>query len=70
MSNKKFYYYRIYVDTERLNYLKSSLKHDDVEKWLREYEKNHEKYINLEFIEFLREHDSEVELIEISDISY
>ena len=70
MSDKKFYYYRIYDDTEKLNYLKSSLQHNDVEHWLKEYEKSHDEYINLEFIEFLREHDSEVELIEISDISY
>ena len=70
MSDKKFYYYRIYDDTEKLNYLKSSLQHNDVERWLKEYEKSHDEYINLEFIEFLREHDSTVELIEISDISY
>jgi len=70
MSDKKIYYYRIYDDTEKLNYLKSSLPHDEVERWLREYEETHEKYINPEFIEYLRKHDPEVEIIEISDISY
>ncbi|MCU0332686.1 MAG: hypothetical protein MUE93_06165 [Ignavibacteriaceae bacterium] len=70
MSNKKIYYYRIFDDTEKLNYLKSSLSHEEVERWLREYERTHQKYFNPEFISYLREHDSEAEIIEISDISY
>ena len=70
MNNKKIYYYRIFDDTEKLNYLKSSLSHEEVESWLREYEKSHQKYLNPEFISYLREHDSEAEIIEISDISY
>lgn len=70
MSNKKIYYYRIFDDTEKLNYLKSSLAHEEVERWLREYEKKYNQYLNPEFISYLREHDSEAEIIEISDISY
>ena len=70
MNNKKIYYYRIFDDTEKLNYLKSSLSHEEVERWLREYERTHQKYFNPEFISYLREHDSEAEIIEISDISY
>jgi len=70
MSNKKIYYYRIFDDTEKLNYLKSSLSHEEVERWLREYEKTHQKYLNPEFIGYLHEHDPEAEIIEISDISY
>ena len=70
MSNKKTYYYRIFDDTEKLNYLKSSLTHEEVEHWLREYEKTHQKYLNPEFISYLQEHDPEAEIIEISDISY
>ncbi|MBP1683071.1 MAG: hypothetical protein H6Q27_635 [Ignavibacteriaceae bacterium] len=70
MNNKKIYYYRIFDDTEKLNYLKSSLSHEDVERWLRDYEKSHQRYLNPEFINYLREHDSEAEIIEISDISY
>jgi hypothetical protein len=70
MSNKKIYYYRIFDDKEKLNYLKSSLSHEQVEQWLREFEKTHQKYFNPEFISFLREHDPEAEIIEISDISY
>jgi len=70
MSNKKIYYYRIFDDTEKLNYLKSSLAHEEVERWLREFEKTHQQYLNPEFIKYLREHDTEAEIIEISDISY
>ena len=70
MSKKKLFYYRIFDDKERLNYLKSSLSHEEVEHWLREYEKSHQKYFNLEFIGYLHEHDPEAEIIEISDISY
>lgn len=70
MSNKKIYYYRIFDDTEKLNYLKSSLAHEEVEHWLREYEQSHQKYFNPEFIDYLHEHDPEAEIIEISDISY
>jgi hypothetical protein len=70
MSQKKIYYYRIFDDTEKLNYLKSSLSHEEVEHWLREYEKTHQQYLNPEFISYLHKHDSEAEIIEISDISY
>jgi hypothetical protein len=70
MSNKKLFYYRIFDDKEKLNYLKSSLSHQEVEHRLREYEKAHQKYFNPEFITYLHEHDPEAEIIEISDISY
>ena len=70
MSNKKLYYYRIFDDKEKLNYLKSTLPHEQVEHWLKEYERTHQKYFNPEFIHYLHEHDPEAEIIEISDISY
>jgi hypothetical protein len=70
MSDKKLYYYRIFDDKEKLNYMKSSLPHEQVEKWLNEYEKTHQTYFNPEFINFLHEHDPEAEIIEVSDISY
>jgi hypothetical protein len=70
MNKRKIYYYRIFDDTEKLNYLKSSLTHEKVEHWLREYETTHQKYLNPEFISYLQEHDPEAEIIEISDISY
>lgn len=70
MKGEKLYYYRIYDDKEKLNYLKSSLPHCEVEHWLREYEREHQKYFNPEFITFLHAHDPEAEIIEVSDISY
>jgi hypothetical protein len=70
MSEKKLYYYRIYDDKEKLNYLKSSLSHNEVEHWLKEYESAHQKYFNPEFIHYLHEHDPEAEIIEVSDMSY
>ena len=70
MSKTKLYYYRIYDDKEKLNYVKSSLAHDEIENLLREFEKTHDKYFNPEFISFLQEKDPEAEMIEISDISY
>jgi hypothetical protein len=70
MTDNKLFYYRIFDDKEKLNYLKSSLSHEQVEKWLREYEGSHQKYVNPEFIDFLSKHDPEAEIIEISDISY
>ncbi|MDX1373655.1 MAG: hypothetical protein R3321_14375 [Nitrososphaeraceae archaeon] len=66
----KLFYYRIFDDKEKLNYLKTSLTHDEVEHWLKEYEKTHQKYFNPEFITFLHEQDPEAELIEVHDISY
>jgi len=55
MGEKMLYYYRIYDDQEQLNYLKSSLPHDEVEHWLKEYERTHQKYFNPEFIHYLHE---------------
>jgi hypothetical protein len=70
MSEKKLYYYRIYDDKEKLNYIKSSLPHDEVERLLKEYERTHQKYFNPEFINYLKEFDPEAEIIEVSDMSY
>ncbi len=64
------YYYRIFDDQEKLNYVKSSLSHSELEQWLKEYESKHQKYFNSELIQFLREHDKEAEIIEVSDLSY
>jgi hypothetical protein len=66
----KLNYYRIYDDKEELNYFKSSLSHEEVENYLRSYEKKHNKYFNPEFIEYLREFDNRAELIKVEDISY
>lgn len=68
---KTTYYYRIFFDdNESKNYMKCKLTHKQVEKYLKDYEKTHQKFINKEFVDFLKKYDRTAELIEISDISY
>ena len=70
-KTSKLYYYRIFCDdNEKKNYLKSGLTHKQVEKYLKAYEKTHQKLFNSEFVEFLKKYDKKTEMIEISDISY
>lgn len=65
------FYYRIFFDdNEKKNYMKSGLTHKQVEKYLKTYEKTHQKFLNSEFVTFLKKYDKKTELIEISDISY
>lgn len=67
----KLFYYRIFFDdNEKKNYMKSTLTHKQVEKYLKVYEKTHQKFLNAEFVEYLRKYDKKTEMIEISDISY
>jgi hypothetical protein len=67
----KLYYYRIFFDdNEKKNYMKSGLTHKQIEKYLKIYEKTHQRFLNTEFISYLRKYDRKTEMIEISDISY
>lgn len=67
----KLFYYRIFFDdNEKKNYMKSGLTHKQVEKHLKAYEKTHQKFLNTEFIAYLKKYDKKTEMIEISDISY
>ena len=67
----KLYYYRIFFDdNEKKNYMKSGLTHKQIEKYLKIYEKTHQRFLNTEFIAYLRKYDRKTEMIEISDISY
>jgi hypothetical protein len=67
----KLFYYRIFFDdNEKKNYMKSTLTHKQVEKYLKAYEKTHQKFLNSEFVLYLKKHDKKTEMIEISDISY
>ena len=70
MESKKYFYYRIYDDKEEKNYFKSSLEHTKITALLKEYEKTHEEYYNTEFVNFVKEQDPEVELIEMHNIFY
>lgn len=67
----KIFYYRIFFDdNEKKNYMKSALTHKQVEKYIKAYEKTHQKFLNAEFVDYLKKYDKKTEMIEISDISY
>lgn len=70
MENTKYFYYRLFDDQEEKNYFKSSLKHTEVTRLVKEYEKTHEEYINADFVSFLKEQGAEAELIEMYNIYY
>ena len=63
-------YYRIYDDKEVLNYFKCTLTHKQVERYLKTYERKHNKYFNPEFIEFLQKYDNKAALIKVEDVTY
>lgn len=64
------YYYRIFDDKDELNFFKSSLDYQKISELLKEYEKNHQEYINSEFLKYLQQYDEEAEFIEITNIYY
>jgi len=64
------YYYRIYDDKEQLNFIKSTLEQKKIRELLKDYEKEHQEYINTEFVEFLHHVDPKAELIEVINITY
>ncbi len=64
------YYYRIFDDKEEMSFFKSSLEYDRIVVLMKEYEKTHDEYINMDFIAFLKEKDKEAEIIEVNNISY
>lgn len=64
-------YYKIFFDdNESVNYMKSKLTPKEVAKYLKAYEKTHQKYYNKEFVQFLKKYDKYAQLIEIHDVSY
>ncbi len=64
-------YYKIFFDdNESINYMKSKLTPKQVAKYLKAYEKNHQKFYNKEFVQFLKKYDKYTQLIEIHDVSY
>lgn len=64
------FYYRIFDDKEELNFFKSSLSYEKIRELMAEYEKSHQEYINRDFIVYLKEQDSEAEIIEVTNIYY
>ena len=70
MNTSHQFYYKIYDDKEELNFFRSSLDRKNITELLKEYERDHQKYVNPDFVEFIREHDPEAELIEVCNITY
>ena len=64
------YYYRIYDDKEELNYFKSSLERDLIDRLKREFESDRQVYTNPDFVEFLKKKDKEAEIITITEVDY
>jgi len=69
-SKKPLYYYRIYDDNEQVNFLKSSLEAKKIRRLLQNFEKTHQVYYNEEFVRFLKSHDPQVGMIEVTTITY
>ena len=69
-KKKQYFYYRIYDDEDKFNYFRSAFGEKKVRGMLKKYEKAHQEYHNLAFVEFLREYDPKAELIEVTRISY
>ncbi len=68
---KVTHYYKIFFDdNESVNYMKSKLTPKQVAKYLKAYERSHQKFFNKEFVEFLRKYDKYTQIIEIHDVSY
>lgn len=65
-----YYYYSIYDDTERYNHFRSTFPEKKIRSLLKKYEKRHQRYLNAEFTEFLKQHDPKAELIEVTKIFY
>jgi hypothetical protein len=67
----KLYYYRMmFDDNEKKNYMKSTLTRKQIERYMKAYEKANQKFVNTEFVQFLKKYDKKAEIIEISDMSY
>ncbi len=64
------FYYRIFDDKDELNFFKSSFEYEKIVELMQQYEKEHQEYLNCEFIDFLKKRDSEAEIIEVTNIYY
>ncbi|MBI5215361.1 MAG: hypothetical protein HY960_06370 [Ignavibacteriae bacterium] len=64
------FYYKLYDDEEKINYIKTTFEQKRIRQLLQDFEKVHQEYHNSEFIHFLKEHDAQAELIEVTTITY
>lgn len=69
-ASKLYYYRMMFDDNEKKNYMKSTLTHKQIERYIKAYEKTNQKFVNTEFVQYLKKYDKKAEIIEISDMSY
>lgn len=69
-ASKLYYYRMMFDDNEKKNYMKSTLTHKQIERYIKAYEKVNQKFVNTEFVQYLKKYDKKAEIIEISDMSY
>ncbi len=69
-ASKLYYYRMMFDDNEKKNYMKCTLTRKQLERYMKIYEKTNQRFINTEFVQFLKKYDKKAEIIEISDMSY
>lgn len=48
------FYYKLYDDDEKVNYIKTTFEQKRIRQLLQDFEKAHQEYHNSEFIDFLK----------------
>ena len=64
------HYYRLYDDEEKWNFFKCPIENTKMRELLEEYERDHQKYLNRDFFQFLKEKKIEVEMIVVENLTY
>jgi len=63
-------YYRIFDDNDEIDFFKSNFEYTKIRELMEEYEKTNPVYSNPDFVNFIKKHDPEAELIKVTDIYY
>ena len=61
---------KIFDDKEELNFFKSSLEYNKIAELMKKFEASHSEYYNRDFLVFLKTHDTEAEIIDVTNIYY
>lgn len=70
MSNQKIYYYRIFDDKDETVFIRTNIDYNNIKCILAEFEKNHDEYLNEEFMAFLKKHDNDAEIFDVINLYY
>ena len=69
-KRNEYHYYRIYDDREQFNYIRTSLKEQELRKMLKQFEKKNQEYYNTDFLTFLKQRGVNAGLIEVTNVYY